>query len=297
MNLPVTVIGGYLGAGKTTLINYLLRNNNNQKLAVLVNEFGDLPIDQDLILEKSERVMALTGGCVCCSFGGDLANALDELSKSNFDLDHIIIEASGVAIPNVVQGTISLLPQYQPNGTIVLAAANQVRESAGAKFIGDTILRQLEGADIVLVTKCDLVDQGEKDDIVHWCHKQSTHAQIIPIHSGKISIEVVLNPNTNDNNAATDTTIADDLFKSIVLKVEPVSNIHEFAKDLVSKNYGIIRAKGFVNEENGQQFLIQIVGKQWSVEKFSQPKPDNLVVIGLKNELAIERLQKFEQSN
>ena len=81
MKLPVTVIGGYLGSGKTTLINHLLRNNNNQKLAILVNEFGDLPIDQDLILEKSERVMALTGGCVCCSFGGDLSDALDRISQ------------------------------------------------------------------------------------------------------------------------------------------------------------------------------------------------------------------------
>ena len=195
MNLPVTVIGGYLGSGKTTLINYLLRNNNNLKLAILVNEFGDLPIDQDLILETNDRVMALTGGCVCCSFGDDLSNALNELSKTNFNLDHILIEASGVAIPSVVQSTISLLPDYQPNGTIVLAAANQVRENANAKYIGDTIIRQLEGADVTLVTKCDLVSDETKNNVINWCKEITPDAKIIPIQSGEISIEVILKSN------------------------------------------------------------------------------------------------------
>ena len=293
MNLPVTVIGGYLGSGKTTLINYLLRNNNNLKLAILVNEFGDLPIDQDLILETNDRVMALTGGCVCCSFGDDLSNALNELSKTNFDLDHILIEASGVAIPSVVQSTISLLPDYQPNGTIVLAAANQVRENANAKYIGDTIIRQLEGADVTLVTKCDLINEETENDVINWCKKISPNAKIIPIQSGEISIEVILSPIIEHKNKSQNAINAEDLFLSQVLKVAPVNNINEFVNNLISNQYGIIRAKGFVCENNGQQYIIHIIGKQWTVEKLNQPKPDNLVVIGLKNELDIERLQKL----
>ena len=293
MNLPVTVIGGYLGSGKTTLINYLLRNNNNLKLAILVNEFGDLPIDQDLILETNDRVMALTGGCVCCSFGDDLANALNELSKTNFDLDHILIEASGVAIPSVVQSSISLLPDYQPNGTIVLAAANQVRENANAKYIGDTIIRQLEGADVTLVTKCDLVSEESENNVINWCKKISPSAKIIPIQSGEISNEVILSPIIETKNNSQNAINAEDFFVSQVLKVAPVNNINEFVNNLISNQYGIIRAKGFVCENNGQQYIIHIIGKQWTVEKLNQPKPDNLVVIGLKNELDIERLQKL----
>ena len=79
--LPVTVIGGYLGAGKTTLVNSLLRQANGQRLAVLVNEFGELPIDADLIEGQDENVINIAGGCICCSYGSDLIMALQDLDQ------------------------------------------------------------------------------------------------------------------------------------------------------------------------------------------------------------------------
>ena len=79
--LPVSVIGGYLGAGKTTLVNHLLRHANGRRLAVLVNEFGDLPIDADLIEAEEDGLISISGGCVCCSFGNDLIAALGDLAK------------------------------------------------------------------------------------------------------------------------------------------------------------------------------------------------------------------------
>ena len=77
--LPVTIIGGYLGAGKTTLVNQMLRQADGQKLAILVNEFGELPIDADLIESRDENVINIAGGCVCCSYGSDLIEALQAL--------------------------------------------------------------------------------------------------------------------------------------------------------------------------------------------------------------------------
>ncbi|MEC8387162.1 MAG: GTP-binding protein, partial [Pseudomonadota bacterium] len=79
--IPATVIGGYLGAGKTTLVNHLLRTANGLRLAVLVNEFGALPIDDDLIIAREDNLISLAGGCVCCSFGSDLMAALMDLSQ------------------------------------------------------------------------------------------------------------------------------------------------------------------------------------------------------------------------
>ena len=79
--LPVTVIGGYLGAGKTTLVNHLLRNADGLRIAVLVNEFGTLPIDADLIEAQDDNVIAIAGGCVCCSYGNDLVMAMIELAR------------------------------------------------------------------------------------------------------------------------------------------------------------------------------------------------------------------------
>jgi len=93
LTLPVTVIGGYLGAGKTTLINHLLRTANGMRLAVLVNEFGALSIDEDLIEAEQDDIISIAGGCICCSFGDDLSAALMDICAFKPPPDHILIEA------------------------------------------------------------------------------------------------------------------------------------------------------------------------------------------------------------
>ena len=104
MGIPVSVIGGYLGAGKTTLVNHLLRNANGRKLAILVNEFGELPIDADLIEADDGDMISIAGGCICCSYGSDLVGALMELPERMPDMDGMLIEASGVALPGALRG-------------------------------------------------------------------------------------------------------------------------------------------------------------------------------------------------
>jgi len=104
--LPITTIAGYLGAGKTTLVNHMLRNANGLRLAVLVNEFGELPIDEDLIEAEGDDIISIAGGCVCCSYGNDLTLALLDMLEMQPRPDHVIIEASGVAMrPTNMSGT------------------------------------------------------------------------------------------------------------------------------------------------------------------------------------------------
>ena len=91
-DIPVIVIGGYLGAGKTTLLNHLLRHADGRKIAILVNEFGDLPIDVDLIEAKDDEMIAISGGCICCSFGSDMTAALIKLAQ----LEHACTAQEGV---------------------------------------------------------------------------------------------------------------------------------------------------------------------------------------------------------
>ena len=112
MALPVTLIGGYLGAGKTTLVNHLLRTADGLRLAVLVNEFGALPIDAELIEARGEKVISIAGGCVCCSYGSDLMAALMDLEEIAGDIDHVLIETSGVALPGQVARSVGLLAGY-----------------------------------------------------------------------------------------------------------------------------------------------------------------------------------------
>ena len=93
---PTLIVGGYLGAGKTTLVNHLLRNAGGRRIAVMVNDFGELTIDADLIEGAEGSVLALAGGCVCCSFGSDLLGALQDVLQRQPQPDLILIETSGV---------------------------------------------------------------------------------------------------------------------------------------------------------------------------------------------------------
>jgi len=120
--MPVTIIGGYLGSGKTTLINHLLRNANGIRLAVMVNDFGNLAIDAELIEAQDGDVISLSGGCICCSYGDDLSAALLKLQTGGVPPEHIFIEASGVALPGAIGKTLSLLRAYRLDGIVVLAS-------------------------------------------------------------------------------------------------------------------------------------------------------------------------------
>ena len=150
--IPATVIGGYLGAGKTTLVNHLLRTADGLRLAVLVNEFGALPIDDDLIIAREDNLISLAGGCVCCSFGSDLMAALMDLSQLSPPPERVLIEASGVAMPGAIAASVDLLTAYKVDGVLVLADSETVRARADDPFMGDTIHRQLGEADLILLS-------------------------------------------------------------------------------------------------------------------------------------------------
>ena len=117
--LPVTVIGGYLGAGKTTLVNRLLRAADGLKLAVLVNDFGATPIDRDLIVSADGDTLEISGGCVCCSYGSDLMDTLMALPEQRPDIERVVLETSGVALPGMVASAVTLLPAYRIDGIVV----------------------------------------------------------------------------------------------------------------------------------------------------------------------------------
>ena len=121
-----------------------MRNANGRKLAVLVNEFGELPIDADLIEADDGDMISIAGGCICCSYGSDLVGALMELPERMPNMDGMLIEASGVALPGGIVSALSLLPDYDRASVFVLADAETVRERGEDKYLADTVIRQLQ---------------------------------------------------------------------------------------------------------------------------------------------------------
>lgn len=290
--VPVTTIGGYLGAGKTTLINATLRHAAGRRLAVLVNEFGALPIDQDLIEAEDGNIISIAGGCICCSFGDDLIGALRDLSALDPPPDHILIEASGVAIPASVAANMSLLPACAPNGVVVLADAETVRTLARDKYLGDTILRQLADADLVVITKTDLVSEAEAAAVASWVESVAARAAVFPARQGQVPPDILLGPVEPHAGIAAGHH-ADALFESIVIPCDQPLDAAALARRLGDSALRLVRAKGFVRDLSGQTFAVQVVGNRWQVSPVSADLPHAIVCIaraGQLDETALARV-------
>src|ERR1700761_8477666 len=190
--IPVTLIGGYLGPGKTTLVNPLLRNADGRRLAVLVNQFGELPIDADLIEARAGNLLSISGGCICCSFGSDLLGALMQLKGRSDTIDHLLIETSGVALPQSIVQSLSLLPDLTLDGVIVVADGETIEARAHDRYMSDTVLAQLAHADIILLNKIDLVSRERLGAVSRWLIETAPRARVIPARKADIPLEIIV---------------------------------------------------------------------------------------------------------
>ena len=155
--IPLTVIGGYLGVGKTTLINRLLATTDGTRFAVLVNDLGAVDVDATLLAERDADRIVLSNGCLCCSLADGLTEVMFELAERTDEFDHVVIELSGVGLPGPVARW-GRAPGFVPGATLVLAAADSVVGRLADPLVGDTVARQLADADLVALTRTDLAD-------------------------------------------------------------------------------------------------------------------------------------------
>jgi G3E family GTPase len=164
--IPVTVLTGYLGAGKTTLLNRILSENHGKKYAVIVNEFGEIGIDNDLIIGADEEVFEMNNGCVCCTVRGDLVRILEGLMKRKSKFDAIIVETTGLADPAPVAQTFFVDEDVQKN-----ARLDAVVTVADAKWLSDRLKdapeakNQIAFADVIVLNKIDLVSKAELAEV------------------------------------------------------------------------------------------------------------------------------------
>lgn len=166
--VPLTVIGGFLGAGKTTLLNHWLRNAQGRRIAVLVNDFGAINIDAELIASAAGDTIALTNGCVCCQIGDDLSAALIGVLEAPVPFDAVVIEASGVSDPWRIAQMGMADPGLSLDGVIVLVDASVAHEQARDPLLADALERHLKAADLVVLNKTDLVDEPALVQVREW---------------------------------------------------------------------------------------------------------------------------------
>jgi G3E family GTPase len=201
--LPLTVVGGFLGAGKTTLLNRLLCQSQGRRLAVLVNDFGALNIDAELVASSAGDTFALTNGCVCCSIGDDLTAALIAVIESPMPFDAVVIEASGVSDPWRIAQVALVDPGLSLDGVIVLVDASAALAQSRAPLLADTLERQLKAADLIVVNHCDRAADDERARVRDWIASvagatpqfETTQAQVpLPMLSGLALPDMQLAP-------------------------------------------------------------------------------------------------------
>src|SRR4249920_1981251 len=197
--IPVTVLTGYLGAGKTTLLNRILSENHGKKYAVIVNEFGEIGIDNDLIIGADEEVFEMNNGCVCCTVRGDLVRILDGLMKRKGKFDAIIVETTGLADPAPVAQTFFVDEDVQKN-----ARLDAVVTVADAKWLSDRLKdapeakNQIAFADVILINKTDLVSPQELNELEARIRGLNPYARLHRTERAKIDINEILGRNAFD---------------------------------------------------------------------------------------------------
>ena len=226
--VPITLITGYLGSGKTTLINHILKNAKGHKMAVIVNDIGEVNIDAELIEEngvvagKDENLVALSNGCICCTLKKDLINQLADLVKQQ-KFDHILIEASGICEPVPIAQTITYMEQefekqglpkfYWLDAIISVTDALRLRDefgcgetlkeaTRGEENLENLVIQQIEFCDIVLLNKASLISQEELRRVKLAVKALQPSAQIIEADYCDVDIDKLIDTDLFDFEAA-----------------------------------------------------------------------------------------------
>ena len=197
--IPVTVLTGYLGAGKTTLLNRILSEPHGKKFAVIVNEFGEIGIDNDLVVNADEEIFEMNNGCICCTVRGDLVRIIDGLMRRKGKFDAIIVETTGLADPAPVAQTFFMDEQVGAKTKL-----DAVVTVADAKWLKDRLKdapeakNQIAFADVILVNKTDLVTKDELADVEARIRSINPYARLHHTQRSQIAIDEVLGRNAFD---------------------------------------------------------------------------------------------------
>ena len=191
--VPVTILTGFLGSGKTTLLNRILTEQHGKRIAVIENEYGEVGIDQALVINADEEVFEMSNGCICCTVRGDLIRVLNNLNKRRDKFDYVLVETTGLADPGPVAQTFfmdeELRAEYALDGIVTLVDAAHIEQQLGRS---DESTEQIAFADVLVLNKTDLVNGDALDGLEARLRGMNRMARVVRSERANVPVETVL---------------------------------------------------------------------------------------------------------
>ncbi|WP_299652092.1 GTP-binding protein [uncultured Tateyamaria sp.] len=283
--LPLTVIGGYLGAGKTTLINQVLGAAHGLRLAVLVNDFGAINIDAALLQSATEDTIELTNGCICCTMSGDLFFTIGDLLDRDPRPDHILIEASGIGDPAKIAAVSLAEKELRYAGIITVADGLNIAEQLSDPRISEQVKSQLRSADLVVVSKIRDFHVGsllQDMDIPRWAYADDLE-----------TVAALMLDRTDLSARPASDAQSHPAYLHWSDTAPPALSREDIYLRLSDMPPGLLRLKALVPDKTSGFWEVHVVGRQKQVRRRDDVASIGLVAIGLNDALSQAEIRRW----
>ncbi len=326
--IPITLITGFLGAGKSTLINRIISEHKGMKFGLIVNEFGDVKLESQIIKTSGEDIVELSNGCMCCVVRSDLVNAVDSLIKASPDIDYIIVEASGLSDPAPIAQTFMMQDlEKRIRLDSILCVIDSLNFEKNSENYNITA-SQIKFSDIMILSKVDLVPK-EKVEAIEALIKQLVPESTILKDARAVDLDLIIDTSKYDHDNIKDLEIeehehehenedeheeheeheheeheheehhhAHEHVETVFFKSSKKIDPKKFQELIDNLPEGIVRAKGFINfgpgvEQPEMKYVLQFVGarKQFLLESWTDGEEKQTALVFIGKDFDTEKLE------